>query len=104
VQDAKVRSGGIVMPGESLFVKTFLLEPSRTPKLSFPVAGPYPVVETDGQQVVIKTREGDKQVNLDRVIRCPMDLPPGIHFARPEPSKKIRVQAEQSDFECVIDG
>ena len=103
VYDAKVRSRGIVMPGESVFVKTFLLEPSRTPKLSFPVAGPYPVVETDGPQVVIKTRVGDQRVHLDRVIRCPMDLPPGIQFAKPEPAKEIRSQAEQSDVEYVID-
>jgi Chromo (CHRromatin Organisation MOdifier) domain len=103
VYDAKVRSRRILMPGKSVFVKTFLLEPSRTPKISFPVAGAYPVAETDGPQVVIKTRDGDQRVHLDRVIRCPMDLPPGIQFSRPEPSKEIRVQAEQSDVECVID-
>jgi Integrase core domain len=97
VYDAKVRSRGILVPGESVFVKTFLLEPSRTPKISFPVAGPYHVVETDGLQVVIKTRYGEQRVNLNRVISCPMDLPPGIQFSRPEPSKEIRVQAEHSD-------
>jgi hypothetical protein len=32
-----------------------------------------------------------------------MDLLPCIQFARPESSKKIRVQAEQSDVEYVID-
>jgi hypothetical protein len=31
-----------------------------------------------------------------------MDLPPGIQFSRSEPSKEIRVQAEQSDVEYVI--
>jgi hypothetical protein len=31
-------------------VKTFLLEPSRTPKLEFPVAGLYPVVKGGGGQ------------------------------------------------------
>jgi hypothetical protein len=41
VYDAKVRSRGILIPGESMFVKTFLLEPSRTPKLSFFVVGPF---------------------------------------------------------------
>jgi Integrase core domain len=103
VYDAKVRSRGIVMPGESVFVKTFLLEPSRTPKLAFPVARPYPVVQTDGPQVVIKTRDGDERLHLDRVIRCPMDLPPGIQFTRPEPVNDIRLQADQSDAEYVID-
>jgi hypothetical protein len=39
VYDAKVRSRVILMPGESVFVKTFLLEPSRTPKVSLPVEG-----------------------------------------------------------------
>jgi transposase InsO family protein len=103
VYDAKVRSRGIVMPGDSVFVKTFLLEPSRTPKLAFPVAGPYPVVQIDGPQVVIKTRDGDQRVHLDRVIRCPMDLTLGIQFTRPEPVKDILLQADQSDVEYVID-
>ena len=75
VYDAKVRSREMAMLRNSVFVKTFLLEPIRKPKLSFPVAGPYPVVQTDCPQVVIKTRDGDQRVHLDRVIRCPMDLP-----------------------------
>jgi hypothetical protein len=53
--------------------------------------------------VVIKTRDGDQRVHLDRVIRCPMDLPPGIQFSRPAPSKEIRMPAEQSDVDFVID-
>jgi hypothetical protein len=44
VKDAKVRSSGIVMAGESVFVKKSLLKPIRTPKLAFPSEGPYPVV------------------------------------------------------------
>ena len=31
-----------------------------------------------------------------------MDLPPSIQFAKPEPAKEIRLQAEQSDVEYVI--
>jgi hypothetical protein len=104
--DAKVRSRAAVFSGDSVLVKTFLLEPGRSPKLSFPVAGPFPVVQLDGVTVVIRTRDGDKRVHLDRVIRCPMDLPPGVEFAtdhpprtpqRPEPGDEL------SDIEYVID-
>jgi Integrase core domain/Integrase zinc binding domain len=80
--DAKVRQRGAVFPGESVPVKTFLLEPGPSPKLSFPVAGPCPVVQLDGVNVVIRTADGDQRVHLDRVIRCPMDLPPGVELGR----------------------
>jgi hypothetical protein len=83
--DAKVRQRGAVFPGESVLVKTFLLEPGRSPKLSFPVAGPYPVVKLDGVNVFICTADGDQRVHLDRVIRCPMDLPPGVELAQDHP-------------------
>jgi transposase InsO family protein len=103
VYDAKVRARVQIYPGESVLVKTFLWEPGRSPKLSFPVAGPYPVVNVDGPQVVLKTREGDQRVHLERVIRCPMDLPPGVQFSQSENSRPIRPTADPADIEYVID-
>jgi Integrase core domain/Chromo (CHRromatin Organisation MOdifier) domain len=104
--DAKVRQRGAVSPGDSVLVKTFMLEPGRSPKLAFPVAGPYPVVQLDGVTVVIRTSDGDQRVHLDRVIRCPMDLPPGVEFAPdhpPRPSRQTIVANELADIEYVID-
>jgi hypothetical protein len=98
VYDAKVRARGEILPGKSIFVKTFLLEPAWSPKLSFPVSGPYPVIKTDGPHVVFKTREGDQRVHLDRAIRCPMDLPPGVQFAKPELPTPHRREVDQADI------
>jgi hypothetical protein len=85
--DAKVRTGGAYFPGESVLVKTFILEPGRSPKLPFPVTGPYPVVQLDGVPVVIQTAAGDQRVHLDRVIKCPMDLPKGVEFSTDHPPR-----------------
>jgi transposase InsO family protein len=98
VYDAKVRARGEILPGESIFVKTFLWEPAPSPKLSFPVSVPYPVIKTDGPHVVFKTREGDQRVHLDRAIRCPMNLPPGVQFSKPEPPTPHRREIDQADI------
>jgi hypothetical protein len=85
LHDAIVRQRGELFPVDSVLVKNFLLEPGRSPKLSFPVAGLYPVVQLDGVNVVIRTADGDQRVHLDRVIGCPMDLPPGVELAHDHP-------------------
>mgnify|MGYP003519284518 FL=1 len=103
VYDAKVRSRNEVLPGESVLVKKFLWEPGRSPKLSFPVAGPYPVLTVDGVQAVLKTRDGDQRVHLDRVIRCPMDLPPGVQFAQAERAGPSLANADWADIEYIVD-
>jgi hypothetical protein len=66
--------------GESVFVRTHVIEPARSPKLSFPVVGPYPVTRVDGSNVEIGTREGPQQLHLDRVVRCPTTLPSGVSW------------------------
>jgi hypothetical protein len=53
VYDAKVKKRRVVSPADSVLVKTFMLEAGRSPKLTLPVAGPYPVVELYGVTVVI---------------------------------------------------
>jgi hypothetical protein len=69
--------------GDTVFVRTHLLEPGRTPKKVSPVAGPYPVVEIDGPNVVIRTLEGPERLHLDRVMPFPTDMPSGIEW-RPQ--------------------
>jgi hypothetical protein len=64
--------------GDQVLVRTHVLEPGRSPKLSFPVAGPYPVVKIDGCNVVVRSHEGEQSFHLDRVLRCPIELPAGL--------------------------
>jgi hypothetical protein len=54
-------------------------EHARSPKLSFPVAGPYPVIGIDGTYAVVRTRDGIQRHHLDRIIRAPIfEFPPGV--------------------------
>jgi hypothetical protein len=97
------RAAGIQV-GDSVLVRTHVLEPGRSPKLSFPVAGPYPVIELSGVNVQIRTREGLQTLHLDRVIRCPMDLPSGVEWSKPRVQKPPIVRPRQErDDEYVID-
>ena len=54
----------------------------------------------------IRTREGSQRVHLDRVVRCPTDLPSGVswvpHRVDPPKTKKIARQREDADM-YVID-
>ena len=97
---------GSIQLGDSVFVRTHVIEPARSPKLSFPVAGPYPIVGISGSNVDIRTREGSQRVHLDRVVRCPTDLPSGVswvpHRVDPPKTKKIARQREDADM-YVID-
>ena len=81
-----------------------MLEPGRSPKLSVPVSGPYPVIRLEGPNVVILTREGRETLHLDRVMRCPTDLPSGVAWApRKEVPKSVSRRAAEPDDEFVID-
>jgi hypothetical protein len=81
-----------------------LIEPARSPKLSFPVAGPYPIVRMYGR-VDIRTREGQQRVHLDRVVRCPTNLPSGVAWVPQRvnpPVTKRRQQTRETDDTYVI--
>jgi Chromo (CHRromatin Organisation MOdifier) domain len=86
-----------------------MLEPSRSPKFVFPVAGPYVVIGIDGPHVTVRTREGPQKHHLDRVIRAPIsDLPPGLELIPHSTASYIRpprqTAAENlSSNEYVID-
>jgi hypothetical protein len=89
--------------GDYVFVRTYVVEPGRSAKLSFPVAGPYPVLKIDGPNVEVRTREGHQRLHLDRVLRCPMDLPSGVEWApQQEKSPRSKTQTESDDM-YVID-
>ena len=99
------RHGSIQM-GDSVFVRTHVLEPARSPKLSFPVAGPYPIVGVSGSNVDIRTREGPQRVHLDRVVRCPTSLPSGVSWVpqrKEPPVTKRRIQTRETDDTYVIE-
>jgi hypothetical protein len=90
--------------GDYVFVRTYMLEPGRYPKLAATVSGPYPVIRLEGPNVVILTREGRETLHLDRVIRCPTDLPSGVAWApRKEVPKSVCRRAVEPDDEFVID-
>jgi hypothetical protein len=90
--------------GDQVLVRTYVLEPGRSSKLSFPVAGPYPVTRIDGVNVEIRTREGTERLHLDRVMKCPVDLPSGIEWApMKEPAKPKLSLSTDAEAEFVID-
>ena len=90
--------------GDSVFVRTHVIEPARSPKLCFPVAGPYPVIRIDGSNVEIRTREGSQRLHLDRVVRCPTTLPSGVSWTpqRKEPPKSKRVTIGREDDDTYV--
>jgi transposase InsO family protein len=95
--------------GDSVLIRTYMLEPSRSPKFVFPVAGPYVVIRIDGPHVTVRTREGPQKHHLDRVIRAPIsDLPPGLELipnanaSSLRPIQRITAENLSSD-EYVID-
>jgi hypothetical protein len=54
--------------------------------------------------VVILTREGRETLHLDRVMRCPTDLPSGVAWApRKEVPKSVGRRAVDPDDEFEID-
>jgi hypothetical protein len=55
--------------GDLVYVKTFVTEPGRSPKLEFPAAGPFVVISSDVNGFLLRTRSGDQRVSSDRVIK-----------------------------------
>jgi hypothetical protein len=56
--------------GDLVYVKTFVTEPDRSPKLEFPAAGPFVVISNDVNTFLLRTRSGDQRVSSDRVIKA----------------------------------
>jgi hypothetical protein len=83
--DAKVVQRKNVHLGDVEFVRTYLTDPATSPKLEFPVSGPFPVSKVYGPHIEIMTRNGPQTLHLDRVIRAPsiQDLPAGVEVLPP---------------------
>jgi hypothetical protein len=60
-----------------VFVKTFVTEPGRCPKLEFPASGPFTVIGRDDKTFLVNTASGNQRFSSDRVTRAPapQDLP-----------------------------
>jgi Chromo (CHRromatin Organisation MOdifier) domain len=83
---------------DSVLIRTYMLEPSRSPKFVFPVAGPYPIIGIDGLHVTVRTRDGPQKHHLDRVIRAPVnDLPPGVELIPHATSSTLRTAQPTAD-------
>ncbi len=79
---------------------------ARSTKLSFPVSGPYPVIEVEGCHVKIATRDGAQRLHMDRVILCPcpQDLPPGVEVVDPkDPPRERRKKKKEKDEDYGVD-
>jgi RNase H-like domain found in reverse transcriptase/Reverse transcriptase (RNA-dependent DNA polymerase)/Integrase zinc binding domain/Integrase core domain/Chromo (CHRromatin Organisation MOdifier) domain len=77
--DAHVRvRNADIQVGDLVFVRTFVTEPGRSPKVEFPVSGPYTVIARDDKTFVVRTASGSQRVSADRVTKAPgpRDLPP----------------------------
>jgi transposase InsO family protein len=76
--DAHVRlRNADVQAGDLVYVKTFVTEPGRSPKLEFPASGPHLVIARNDKTFVVRTASGTQRVSADRVTKapCPRDLP-----------------------------
>jgi Chromo (CHRromatin Organisation MOdifier) domain len=67
-QNTQIKSGDLV------YVKTFVTEPSRSPKLEFPSAGPFAVISNDVNTFLLCTRGVDQRVSSDRIIKAGVSL------------------------------
>ena len=85
--DAYVRArNSDIEIGDLVAVRTFVTEPGRSPKIEFPVTGPYVVVEKTPTNFVIRTREGRQSIHSARVIKFPRptELPAGVEGVKVE--------------------
>jgi hypothetical protein len=77
----RVRNQNIEI-GDWVFLRTFITEPGRSPKLEFPAVGPYLVLARDDKTFVIRAGTGNRRVSSDRVTKAPVsqDLPDEFQF------------------------
>jgi transposase InsO family protein len=77
--DAHIRvRNADIRPGDMVYVRTFVTEPGRSPKLAFPASGPYLVLSRSDKTFTVRTGSGTQKVSSDRVTKAPgaQDLPP----------------------------
>jgi Chromo (CHRromatin Organisation MOdifier) domain len=72
VYDAHVKlRNDKIQIGDLVFVKTFVTEPGRSPKLEFPASGPFAVIGRDDKTFLVKTAYGKQIISSHRVTRAP---------------------------------
>jgi hypothetical protein len=67
----------MIQVGDLVFVRTFVMEPGRSPKLEFTASGPFPVIGRDYKTFLIKPASERQIVSSDRITKAPVlqDLP-----------------------------
>ena len=107
----RVRNEKIAV-GDLVFIRTFVLDPSKSPKLHFPAAGPFVVtnISTDRKVYWVQSNNGEMTVSSDRVVRAapPEELPAGMEYvnptgARDSVAEELDVEAEEDVHEYVIE-
>jgi Chromo (CHRromatin Organisation MOdifier) domain len=106
VYDKHLKQRTDVDVGDTVFVRTYVMEPTRSPKLQFPVTGPYPVVKCFDSGVEILTADGRQRLHWDRVIKSPSpkDLPAGVEWVPVLPRKQRSISTPRlEETEYVVE-
>jgi Chromo (CHRromatin Organisation MOdifier) domain len=105
VFDRHVRKRADIDIGDTVFVRTYVTEPARSPKLQFPVTGPYPLVRCFETGIEILTADGRQRLHWDRVIRAPSakNLPPGVEWVPVVPRRRTTPEPSLEETEYVIE-
>jgi hypothetical protein len=79
-------------------VNTFVTEPGRSPKMEFPVNGPYNVVGITPTGYNIRSRDGIQTVHSNRVIKFPRpeEFPLGVD--------DVEVQTSRAPYSRMMEG
>jgi hypothetical protein len=89
--------------GDLVYVKTFVPEPSRSPMLEFPAAGPFVIISNDVNTYLLRTRSGDQRASSDRVIKAGVssDLLPEMQV-RSRPSAPVPPSSDENPYEEFV--
>ena len=93
--------------GDFVAVRTFVHDPGRSPKIEFPVAGPFIVVGETKTGYKIRSRDGIQIVHSSRVIKFPRasELPlgdEGVDVIRSQ-NKPTSSDIQETEPEYVVD-
>ena len=93
--------------GDMVAVRTFVHDPGRSPKIEFPVSGPFIVVGETKSGYKIRSREGIQVVHSNRVIKLPhaSELPMGIEGTKliRDPENSTGLEDPKGEQEYVVD-
>jgi hypothetical protein len=89
--------------GDLVYVKTFVTEHGRSPKLGFPGAEPFVVISKDVNTFLLRTISGEQRVSSDRVIKAGVssDLLPEMQV-RSLPSTPAPPSPDENPYEEFV--